>query len=103
MNKFIFAVAGLLMSSSLVFAQAPVSSAATAPGAPAACETRAIDKNGKMLAGAAKKSFLKKCEADMMDPAMRSCEAKAMGKNGKALAGAAKTSFMKKCVADAPK
>ena len=102
MNKFIFAVAGLLTSSSLVFAQAPVSSAATAPGAQA-CESRAIDKNGKMLAGAAKKSFLKKCAADMMDPVSRSCEAKAMGKNGKALAGAAKTSFMKKCVADAPK
>ncbi|NML62774.1 hypothetical protein HHL21_17145 [Massilia sp. RP-1-19] len=101
MNKFIFAVAGLLLSN-LAFAQAPVSSAATAPGAKA-CESRAIDKSGKMLAGAAKKSFLKKCEADMMDPVSRSCEAKAMGKTGKALAGAAKTSFMKKCVADAPK
>lgn len=56
-----------------------------------------------MLAGAAKTSFIKKCEADSMDPAARSCEARAMGKNGKALAGAAKTSFMKKCVADAPK
>lgn len=101
MNKFIFAVAGLLLSS-LAFAQAPVSSAATAPGVQG-CEMRAIDKNGKMLAGAAKKSFMKKCEADMMGPAARSCEAKAMGKNGKALAGAAKSSFMKKCVADAPK
>ncbi|MCC6069558.1 hypothetical protein ACFSQU_09840 [Massilia sp. GCM10020059] len=101
MNKFIFAVAGLFLSS-LAVAQAPVSSVATAPGAQG-CESRAIDKNGKMLAGAAKKSFMKKCEADSMDPVARNCEAKAMGKNGKALAGAAKSSFMKKCVADAPK
>lgn len=102
MNKFIFAVAGLFISSGLAFAQAPASSAAAAPGAPG-CEARAIDKNGKMLAGAAKNSFLKKCEADSMDPVTRSCEAKAMGKNGKALAGAAKSSYMKKCKADAPK
>lgn len=101
MNKLIFAVAGLLLSS-LAVAQAPVSSAATAPGAQG-CASRAIDKNGKMLAGAAKNSFMKKCEADSMDPVSRSCEAKAMGKNGKALAGAAKSAFMKKCVADAPK
>ena len=101
MNKFSIAVAGLLLSS-LAFAQAPVASAVTAPGAQG-CAMRAIDKNGKHLAGAAKKSFMKKCEADAMGPAAQACEAKAMGKNGKALAGAAKSSFMKKCVADAPK
>ena len=28
------------------------------------CESKAVDKNGKALAGAAKASFLKKCEAD---------------------------------------
>lgn len=28
------------------------------------CESKAVDKNGKPLAGAAKASFLKKCEAD---------------------------------------
>jgi hypothetical protein len=72
------------------------------PGAPG-CEARAIDKNGKTLAGAARKSFIKKCEADNMDPATRSCETKAVAKSGKALAGAAKSSFMKKCVADAAK
>lgn len=99
MNKFSIAVAGLLLSS-LAFAQAPTASAAA--GAQG-CEMRAIDKNGKNLAGAAKKSFMKKCEADAMGPAAQACEAKAMGKNGKALAGAAKSSFMKKCVADAPK
>jgi hypothetical protein len=27
------------------------------------CEPKAVDKNGKPLAGAAKASFLKKCEA----------------------------------------
>ena len=54
------------------------------------CETKAVGKDGKALAGAAKTSFMKKCMAD-------SCETKAMDKNGKPLAGAAKTSFMTKC------
>jgi hypothetical protein len=56
------------------------------------CESKAVGKDGKALAGAAKTSFMKKCMAD-------SCETKAMGKDGKPLAGAAKTSFMKKCEA----
>jgi opacity protein-like surface antigen len=54
------------------------------------CETKAVGKDGKALAGAAKTSFMKKCMAD-------SCETKAVGSDGKALSGAAKTSFMKKC------
>jgi hypothetical protein len=65
--------------------------------APSSCEDQAVGKDGKKLAGAAKTSFLKKCEADNK-PA---CEAKAIDKNGKKLAGAAKTSFLKKCEADA--
>jgi len=56
----------------------------------ASCETKAVGKDGKALAGAAKTSFMKKCMAD-------SCETKAVGSDGKKLAGAAKTSFMKKC------
>lgn len=63
------------------------------------CESKAIDKNGKPLAGAAKTSFINKCEKDAK--AAASCETKAIDKNGKALAGAAKNSFMKKCEADA--
>ena len=65
----------------------------------AECEKKAVDKNGKALAGAAKTSFMKKCEGGAA--AGGSCEAKAVDKNGKALAGAAKTSFIKKCEADA--
>ncbi|GAB4062896.1 hypothetical protein [Uliginosibacterium sediminicola] len=66
------------------------------------CEAKAIDKNGKALAGAAKSAFLKKCEADAKgSDATAACEAKAIDKNGKALAGAAKNSFVKKCVAEA--
>jgi hypothetical protein len=48
----------------------------------------------KKLAGAARTSFIKKCESD----AGAACEAKATEKK---LAGAAKTSFTKKCVTDA--
>jgi hypothetical protein len=54
------------------------------------CETKAVGKDGKALAGAAKTSFMKKCMAD-------SCETKAVSADGKKLAGAAKNSFMKKC------
>ena len=56
------------------------------------CESKAVGKDGKPLAGAAKTSFMKKCMAD-------ACAAKAVGSDGKPLAGAAKTSFMKKCEA----
>ena len=55
------------------------------------CVAQATDKK---LAGAAKTSFLKKCDAD----AAASCDTQAADKK---LAGAAKTSFTKKCVADA--
>lgn len=48
----------------------------------------------KKLAGAAKSSFMKKCEAD----AQAKCEASAADKK---LAGAAKTSHVKKCVGEA--
>ena len=56
----------------------------------ASCETKAVGKDGKPLAGAAKTSFMKKCTTD-------ACTVKAVGSDGKKLAGAAKTSFMKKC------
>jgi hypothetical protein len=65
------------------------------------CEAKAVDKNGKALAGAAKTSFIKKCEKAAGDSsAGAACETKAVDKNGKALAGAAKTAFVKKCVKD---
>lgn len=54
------------------------------------CESKAVGKDGKPLAGAAKTSFVKKCKED-------ACTGKAVGSDGKPLAGAAKTSFMKKC------
>lgn len=62
------------------------------------CEAQAT---AKKLAGAAKNSFMKKCEATMKTSmATADCEAKAKEKK---LAGAAKNSFTKKCVADASK
>ena len=50
------------------------------------CATKAVSKDGKPLAGAAKVSFIKRC-----------CEDAAVSKDGKPLAGAAKASFVKKC------
>jgi hypothetical protein len=50
------------------------------------CESKAVGKDGKPLAGAAKTSFIKKC-----------CTDSAISKDGKPLSGAAKTSFITKC------
>jgi hypothetical protein len=58
------------------------------------CDSKAMGKDGKPLAGAAKTAFVKKCKAD-------ACAGKAMSSDGKPLAGAAKNSFMKKCETDA--
>ena len=65
--------------------------------AKSACEAQAADKK---LSGAAKNSFVKKCEKDAKaeNPAVAACDKTAAEKK---LAGAAKTSFTKKCVADA--
>ena len=52
------------------------------------CTTQTMSKDGKQLAGAAKKSFIKRC-----------CEDAAVSKDGKPLSGAAKTSYVKKCIA----
>ena len=58
--------------------------------AQATCESKAISKEGKPLAGAAKTSFVNKCKKD-------ACERKAVSKDGKPLYGAAKKSFIQKC------
>jgi hypothetical protein len=58
------------------------------------CQSRAIGKDGRPLAGAALNSFVTKCAKD-------ACEPKAIDKNGKPLAGAAKASFLKKCESEA--
>ena len=62
----------------------------------AACDAKAAEKK---LAGAAKTSFLKKCEKDAgASSASATCLNKAAEKK---LAGAAKNSFVKKCEKDA--
>ena len=66
--------------------------------ADAGCDAKAVEKK---LAGAAKTSFLKKCNADAASAAPdgnAACDAKAAEKK---LHGAAKNSFVKKCTADA--
>ena len=81
---------------SLILAVALSVVGASAFAAEATCSLQAGDKK---LAGAAKTSFMKKCEADA--GAASSCATKAVSKDGKPLAGAAKASFIKKCEADA--
>ncbi|WP_293763836.1 hypothetical protein [uncultured Aquitalea sp.] len=69
--------------------------AANVAFADATCDAKAAEKK---LAGAAKSSFLKKCEKDASaKTAQTTCEGKAADKK---LAGAAKNSFVKKCVKD---
>ena len=63
--------------------------------APPSCEAQATEKK---LAGAAKASFMKKCEKDAVETATAVCTNLATEKK---LAGAAKNSFVNKCVKDA--
>jgi hypothetical protein len=85
MSKFNVVVIAAFISLS-AFAQAPV-----APAVASTCTASAAEKK---LAGAAKTSFLKKCESD----AAAACELAATEKK---LAGAAKTANVKKCMKDA--
>ena len=94
MKQIVAALCASLLTASFAYAQA------TAPAA-AGCEAQAVSKSGKPLSGAAKTSFIKKCEGGASTAA--SCETKAVSKEGKPLAGAAKTSFMKKCESMAAK
>ena len=72
--------------------------ALTAQAAEPSCDQRAADKH---LAGAAKTSFLTKCEkTEKAAAAQQQCTSQA---DDKKLHGAARTSFVKKCVADASK
>ena len=108
LNTFVLAAIAGMFTVGMAHAQASASTAAAPAGASASmpgggCEAKAVGKNGKPLAGAAKNSFMKKCQADAMKAAKAGCEAKAVGSNGKPLAGAAKSSFVKKCEADAAK
>jgi hypothetical protein len=63
-----------------------ITSFAIGPALAQSCSTKAVGKDGKPLAGAAKTSFMKKC-----------CEDSAVGSDGKKLAGAAKNSYVQKC------
>jgi len=83
MNKIMVAlVAGVFLLASQSYAANP------------ACEAKSVEKK---LAGAAKNSFMKKCEKDATSPDA-ACEAHASEKK---LYGAAKNSFVKKYVKDA--
>ena len=97
MKKLISHALVALLASSCLFTQV----AAAASPTESDCASKAVSKDGKPLSGAAKTSFMKKCEADSKGAAAAACTDKAVDKNGKPLAGAAKTSFMKKCEADA--
>ena len=60
----------------------------------AACEAKAVSKDGKPLYGAAKDASIKKC---MGDAKPNDCDAKAISHDGKPLYGAAKAASIKKC------
>jgi hypothetical protein len=81
--KLIVLAGSLLFASNVAIAANP------------ACEAQATEKK---LSGAAKTSFVTKCEKDAKAAAQTTCDAQAAEKK---LSGAAKTSFTKKCVSDA--
>ena len=67
------------------------------------CEAKAVSKDGKPLAGAAKAASVKKCEKEAASAGAPSCADKAVSKDGKPLFGAAKAASIKKCEAEAKK
>ena len=83
------------MSRRWLIAAIAMSAGNAAYAANAACDAQA---NEKKLAGAARTSFVTKCEKDAKADATKTCEAQATEKK---LSGAARTSFTKKCVTDA--
>jgi hypothetical protein len=78
------------MIRNIVFAAIIATFAGGAAFAQETCESKAVGKDGKALAGAAKTSFMKKCMAD-------TCAAKAVSADGKPLSGAAKNSSIATC------
>lgn len=88
--NFLGLTMNLKLAASAIFVAA-LSFASTAWAEGATCNAAAAEKK---LAGAAKTSFLKKCEKD----ASATCD---LAAGEKKLAGAAKASFTKKCVKDA--
>ena len=104
MSKLIVCVLSYLFATSMAFAQYASGTALAVPQPGASdCASKAVGKDGKPLAGAAKASFMKKCMADAKGGAAAGsgCAEKAIGKNGKPLSSAAKATFMKKCEAAA--
>ena len=86
MKKIVFALVALFLASQTAYA------------VETSCDAKAAEKK---LAGAAKNSFIKKCDKDAkVSVAKTDCETKAAEKK---LYGAAKNSFTKKCVTDASK
>jgi hypothetical protein len=83
----VLALAALAVAASIAFF--PIGTAMAQ-----SCESKAVSAEGKPLHGAAKNSFVKKCQKD-------ACEPKAVSAEGKPLHGAAKNSFMAKCKRDA--
>ncbi len=59
MSKFITCVLSSLFAAGVLFSQGAMAAPAAAD-----CAAKAVSKEGKPLAGAAKASFMKKCEAD---------------------------------------
>lgn len=102
MTKYALPLIAALLACGAHAADAPAAAeapaVATAPAAANDCTTKA---EAKKLAGAAKNSFMKKCEreAKVMSTGA-ACESKAAEKK---LAGAAKKSFVTKCTRDAAK
>jgi len=86
MKKIVFALTLSFFASQMTYA------------ADGSCDSKAAEKK---LPGAAKNSFVKKCEKDTKIATAKSdCDAKAAEKK---LKGAAKNSFTKKCITDASK
>lgn len=96
MNKLIVAALVTLLTTGVSFAQAPVGGED--------CEAKAISKEGKPLAGAAKSAFMKKCMRESKPDDVRSAKVaqqekmKECNKEGVGKKGEERKKFMSECL-----
>lgn len=93
-SLLLLSLAGARAQSVEAPASVAASSPASAPAVKTPCDALAADKK---LTGAARASFLKKCNDDASTEMRAACDAKA---GGQKLSGTARRDFIKRCIAD---
>lgn len=105
MNRFIVAALTTLLMTGIAVAQTPTPTpTSTTPVGGDGCEAKALSKEGKPLAGAAKSAFMKKCMRTSVPDDVRSAnmaqqeKMKECNKEGVGKKGEERKKFMSECL-----